>query len=165
MPTGGLTTLFSMSCTITWWYICVLCMYRSGLCSVWYRKVELSDSWKLMFRPLYFVSKQVTFASITSQVYAFNLMPLNIFHDNSTLIQVMAFYRQETSHYPKSQCWPRSVSPHGVTRPQWFHSLIHIYRHHVLNQYPYKPILCKLLYCIVGTLIGYQRTPPIKYSL
>ena len=33
--------------------------------------------------------------------------------DKSTLVQVMA-----TSHY-LSQCWPRSMSPYGVTRPQW----------------------------------------------
>ena len=30
----------------------------------------------------------------------------------------MAWYRQAASHY-LSQCWPRSLSPYGVTRPQW----------------------------------------------
>ena len=30
----------------------------------------------------------------------------------------MAWCRQATSHY-LSQCWPRSMSPYGVTRPQW----------------------------------------------
>ena len=34
------------------------------------------------------------------------------------LVQVMAWCRQATSHY-LSQCWPRSLSPYGVTRPQW----------------------------------------------
>ena len=34
----------------------------------------------------------------------------------STLVQVMAWCRQATSHY-LSQCWPRSLSPYGVTRP------------------------------------------------
>ena len=38
--------------------------------------------------------------------------------DQSTLVQVMAWCRQATSHY-LSQCWPRSLSPYGVTRPQW----------------------------------------------
>ena len=33
--------------------------------------------------------------------------------------QVMAWCRQATSHY-MNQCWPRSVSPYGFTRPQWF---------------------------------------------
>ena len=36
----------------------------------------------------------------------------------STLVQVMAWCHQATSHY-LSKCWPRSVSPYGVTRPQW----------------------------------------------
>ena len=39
-------------------------------------------------------------------------------YDKSTLVQVMAWCRQATSHY-LSQCWPRSVSPYGVTWPQW----------------------------------------------
>ena len=38
--------------------------------------------------------------------------------DKSTLVQVMAWCRQATSHY-LSQCWPSSVSPSGITRPQW----------------------------------------------
>ena len=38
--------------------------------------------------------------------------------DASTLIQVMAWCCQATSHY-LSQCWPRPMSPNGVTRPQW----------------------------------------------
>ena len=36
----------------------------------------------------------------------------------STLVQVMAWCRQATSHY-LSQCWPRSMLPYGVIRPQW----------------------------------------------
>ena len=42
-------------------------------------------------------------------------------YDQSTLVQVMAWCRQATSHY-LSQCWPRSLSPYGVTRPQWVRS-------------------------------------------
>ena len=41
--------------------------------------------------------------------------------DKSTLVQVMAWCRQATSHY-LSQFWPRSMSPYGVTRPQWVNS-------------------------------------------
>ena len=41
------------------------------------------------------------------------------FTDNqSRLVQVMAWCCQATSHY-LSQCWPRSMMPYGVTRPQW----------------------------------------------
>ena len=38
--------------------------------------------------------------------------------DKSTLVQVMAWCRQATSHY-LSQCWPRSLLPYDITRPQW----------------------------------------------
>ena len=45
-------------------------------------------------------------------------MSYDLTDDKSTLVQVMAWCRQAPSHY-LSQCWPRYVSPHGVTRPQW----------------------------------------------
>ena len=45
-------------------------------------------------------------------------MSLDFTDDQSTLVQVMAWCRQTTSHY-LSQCWPRSLSPYDVTRPQW----------------------------------------------
>ena len=38
-------------------------------------------------------------------------------YDKSTLVQVMAWCHQATSHY-LSQCWARSLSPCGVSRPQ-----------------------------------------------
>ena len=43
-------------------------------------------------------------------------MSLNLTDDKSTLVQVMAWCRQATSHY-LSQCWSRFLSPYGVTRP------------------------------------------------
>ena len=46
---------------------------------------------------------------------------LDFTDDKSTLVQVMAWCCQATSHY-LSQCWPRSMSPNGVTRPQWVNS-------------------------------------------
>ena len=46
------------------------------------------------------------------------LMPLDFTDDQSTLVQVIAWCRQATSHY-LSQCWPRSLWPYGVTRSQW----------------------------------------------
>ena len=36
----------------------------------------------------------------------------------STLVEVMAGCRQETSHY-LNQCWPKSVSPYRVIGSQW----------------------------------------------
>ena len=45
-------------------------------------------------------------------------MSLDFTDNQSTLVQVMAWCHQATSHY-LSQCWPRSLSPYDVTRPQW----------------------------------------------
>ena len=61
-------------------------------------------------------------------------MPMDLTDGKSTLVQVMAWCRQATSHYP-SQCWPRSLSPYDVTRPQWVNWL----RNN--NVYLGKPIL------------------------
>ena len=38
--------------------------------------------------------------------------------NKSTLVQVMAWCHQATSHYLR-QCWPMSLSSYGVTGPQW----------------------------------------------
>ena len=54
---------------------------------------------------------------------ALRWMPLDITDDKSTLVQVMAWCRQATSHY-LTQCWPRSMSPNGVTNPQWVKDII-----------------------------------------
>ena len=55
-------------------------------------------------------------------------MSLDLSDDESTLVQVMAWCRQATSHY-LSQCWPRSLLPYGVTKPQW------VKENHVLSYY------------------------------
>ena len=45
--------------------------------------------------------------------------------DKSALVQVIAWCHQPTSYY-MTQCWPRSMSPYGVTRPQWVkQSILH----------------------------------------
>ena len=45
-------------------------------------------------------------------------MSLDFTDNQSTLVQVMAWCHQATSHY-LSQCWPRSLWPYGVTRPKY----------------------------------------------
>ena len=52
-------------------------------------------------------------ASLVNMIW----MSLDFTDDQSTLVQVMAWCRQATSHY-LSQCCPSSQSPHCVTRPQ-----------------------------------------------
>ena len=49
--------------------------------------------------------------------------PQNLTDDKWTLVQVMAWCCQATSHY-LSQCWPRSLWPYGVTRPQWVNACL-----------------------------------------
>ena len=48
-------------------------------------------------------------------------MPQGLTDDKSTLVQVMAWCRQATIHY-LNQCWPRSPTPYGATRPRWVKS-------------------------------------------
>ena len=60
-----------------------------------------------------------------SDEIALRRMPLDLTDDKSTLVQVMAWWRQATSHY-LSRCWPRSISLNGVTRPQWVNEYISI---------------------------------------
>ena len=72
-------------------------------------------------------------------------MSLDLSDDKSTLVQVMAWCHQATSNY-LSQCWPRSMSPYGVTRPQWVKKVLRHVEHcffffiifflqHVENEY------------------------------
>ena len=43
---------------------------------------------------------------------------LDFTDDQWTLVQVMVWCCQETSHY-LNQCWSRSLTPYGITRTQW----------------------------------------------
>ena len=52
---------------------------------------------------------------------ALRWMPQDLTDDKSTLVQVMAWCRQATSHY-LSRCWLSSLLPYGVSRPQWVNS-------------------------------------------
>ena len=56
-------------------------------------------------------------------------MSLYLTDDKSTLVQVLAWCCQATS-YCLSQCWPRSLSPYGVTRPQWINTSYWNYKVH-----------------------------------
>ena len=64
--------------------------------------------------------------------------------DKSTLVYVMAWCRQATSHY-LSQCWPRSLTPCGVTRPQWVKSLQLIWRSGTGPDNGLLPVLCQVI--------------------
>ena len=51
--------------------------------------------------------------------------PQNLTFKKSTSVQVMAWCHQAPSHY-LNQCWPRSMSPFGINRPQWVNVSNHI---------------------------------------
>ena len=70
------------------------------------------------FKSLIFQIISVIDGRVISCELALRWSSLKLTDDKSTLVQVMAWCRQATSHY-LSQCWPRSLSPYGVNRPQW----------------------------------------------
>ena len=70
---------------------------------------------------------------------ALRWMPLNLSDEKSTLVQVMAWCRQATSHY-LNQCWPRSPTPYGVIRPQWV-NIIHNHCLHLHNSSHQHPVM------------------------
>ena len=49
----------------------------------------------------------------------------------------MALCHQATSYY-LSQCWPRSVLPYGITRPQWVHTKGSTETYHCPVSFPYQ---------------------------
>ena len=57
---------------------------------------------------------RINFMSTSCEIALWQMQRNNL----STLIQVMAWCHQTTSHC-LSQRWPRSISPYGITRPQW----------------------------------------------
>ena len=70
------------------------------------------------FRSLIFQIISVIDGWVTSWELTLRWMSLDLTDDKLTLVQVMAWCLMAPSHY-LSQCWPRSLSPYGVTRPQW----------------------------------------------
>ena len=58
----------------------------------------------------------------TNSEIAIRWMPHNFINGKSTLVQVMACCHQATSHY-LNQCWPKSLFPNSIPRPQWVNLL------------------------------------------
>ena len=89
-------------------------LYRWGVPPVVIRCVH----WTMQMWVLQTWIKALGLYIVMSCKVALRWMPLDFTDDQSTLVQVKAWCRQVTSHY-LSQCWPRFVSPYGVTRPPW----------------------------------------------
>ena len=84
----------------------------------WYINSLVPGKFEWNFRYLIFQIISVIDGWGISCELALRRMSLDLTDDKSTLVQVLAWCRQATSHY-LSQCWPRSMSPYGFTRPQW----------------------------------------------
>ena len=82
-------------------------------------------------------------------------LPEDFPDDKLTLVQVMAWCRQATSHY-MSQFGPRSLSPNGVTRPQWV-NYIDVQIPSALRRHKIKAIIQSLttrrIYAIKYTIV------------
>ena len=76
------------------------------------------ERFQFNFREVIFKLNLINGGWGNSYEIALRWMQLDLTDDTSRLVQVMAWCRQATSHY-LSQCWPRSMSPNGVIRPQW----------------------------------------------
>ena len=72
--------------------------------------------WRFQWNFRWVLFKPITVIDTCCEI-ALRRMSLDLTDDKSTLVQVMAWCRQATSHY-LSQCWPRFMSRYGVTRPQ-----------------------------------------------
>ena len=98
---------------------------------------------------------------------------LDFTDDQSTLVQVMAWCHQATSHY-LSQCRPKSLSPYGITSPQWvnacdmgsrpLHKNFAILRHLLSLT---RQVVCCTLSChintdFMATLSARQQTRPCR---
>ena len=90
-------------------------------------------------------------------------IPQNTTDDKSTLVQVMAWCRHATSHY-MSQRSPRSLSPYGVTTPQWVKENALVQNNQsaiLLNTNPYAFLqVCEYPSQALGVKIN-SRTPEI----
>ena len=65
-----------------------------------------------------------------------------------TLVQVMAWCRQAPNHY-LDQCWPRSPTPYGNTKPQWVKQM--------------TSLLAAAVFLCVGLVILNTMKPLLKY--
>ena len=81
-------------------------------------RVHYPGRFQFNFRKVTFKLTLVNGGWGISYKIAIRRMPQDLTNVKSTLVQVMAWCRQATSHY-LSQCWPRSMSPNGITRLQW----------------------------------------------
>ena len=97
-----------------------------------FKRAYKNKSLKIWFQMINFVN--------TSCAFLWNCTGMEANNLDLALVQVMAWWYQATSHYLR-QCCYRSMSPNGVTKPQWLNcshtgqwSEIPIPRAHSMNR-------------------------------
>ena len=102
---------------------CTLCMMVTQLIYCPLRNLEVISQTCVFFKSILQMISKLS----TSWEICLRWVPQNPIIDKSTLVQVMAWWCQATSHY-MSQCWPRYIisgHKYGITRAQWVkHKLV-----------------------------------------
>ena len=110
----GITWIIYLRCCLS-----PLCKYRGLTGSTpW----PLGDFNKILSKIIFKLIFVTNGCDISSEI-TLRWTSLDLSGDELTLVQVMAWCRQATSHY-LGQCWPRFLSPYGVTRPQWVNETV-----------------------------------------
>ena len=91
-------------------------------------------------------------------------MSLDLTDDKSTLVQVMAWCRQATSHY-LSQCWPRPLSPYGITRPWWVNEPCQIMKPSRLLHQVILMAVCNTVSSVTGDTEVWHKATKITITI
>ena len=118
--TGKMTSLYWISPLFDAW-----CCQAASKLSLWWPHVALSlnelthcglGDFNEILDEYFSRQLQWLMAETPAVKFALRRMSLDLTDGNSTLVLMMAWCHQATSHY-LSQCWPSFLSPYGVTRP------------------------------------------------
>ena len=136
---GQALLLAAPICTLVWFHLIrpikaiACCLFKDNHRHMWVADHGfLAETSSKKYHGRYFYSiyhKICTWLVVVSlsvndgDMWSVNPYP---FQDKWKWHQVIAWYHQTTGHY-LSQCWPRSISPYGVARPQWVNSPHFIY--------------------------------------
>ena len=133
------------------WGQCVNCFVLFCFCwsiGPWPLR-NLNGKFKWNFRHVIFKQILVINGWGISCEIALIWMSLDFTDDQSTLVPVMAWCCQATSHN-LSQYWPRSLLPYGVTRLQWVNVyVVHVPCYRVTRRFYHNINLAVLFYAII----------------
>ena len=79
----------------------------------------------------------------------------NLTDEKSTLVRVVAWCRQATSHH-MNHCWPRSPTPYAVTMPQWVNCQSRL-PYLIYRRFPLLSCRFCLLTCFVIVPVGFPE--------